>query len=172
MPRNVAAVLPRPAVTLSGASDVDLALAEIGRAERVLAVGQAELEDRISGLREKYAADTKYLVQHAADYRKVVEAWSDANPDAFGKARSLALPHGRVGWRKVTSIRLVRAVAKVVAALRARRLRDAVTVKVGVNKDVLATYPDTTLAAVGAKRIEKDTFYIDLKEETAPPGGH
>jgi len=147
---------------------MDRTLCAIAEQEAWAARLIAEAEDRIRAIREDAAARAASGVANVKRLRGEVEAFSEAHAEEFGAARSRALPHGRVGWRKVTKIRLVRKAAHVVAALESRGLADAVIVKKQPNKDVLATFVDQTLRDVGARRATKDQFFIDLQAETPP----
>jgi phage host-nuclease inhibitor protein Gam len=135
------------------------------RADR--AVAEVSLEAAITEMREMVRPRLESLDALTACYEDQVKAFAKAHPDLFGNRRSVDLVHGRIGWREAASIKLKRAVELVVAALRQRRLTDAIVVTEGVNKDILATYDDETLAAIGAARVVKDHFYIDLPEPAA-----
>jgi phage host-nuclease inhibitor protein Gam len=93
-----------------------------------------------------------------------VEVSAKAHPEWFPEGKkSVELPHGRIGFRLCPpAIRLLKKVESVIAALRGRKLADAIIVKESVNKDVLATYGDDLLKDIGAKRIQASEFYIDL----------
>ena len=116
----------------------------------------------------RMAAATDLGTVEAVDAALVQIARSEAEvarlEAEIAEARSLDLPHGRIGWRKVTSIKLPRMVERVIAALRVRKLFDAICVKETVRKEILDTYEDATLEAVGAKRVVKDDFYIAIGE--------
>jgi len=145
---------------------VDRALAAIAQAEGEAGRLQAELEKKIIRLRTDYAPCIAVQVAFGEKFRDQVETWAEGNAEAFGGQRSLALTHGRIGWRTTPpSVRLTKKVATVVAALEARDLADAVITKKSVNKDVLVTYPADLLREVGAKREQKDVFFVDLKDE-------
>lgn len=159
-----------PAAILGSLDAVDAALAEIGRCDAAQDVASKELEERIRVMREGYARIASPLAVRAFELRASVEASAIVHEEWFKPpSRSVALAHGRISWRKSTFIRLVRSIEFVVAALKSRKLFDAIIVNERPNKDVLAAYDDETLAAVGAKRGESDEFRIDLKEETATP---
>lgn len=150
--------------------DVDVAVAEIGRLRGEALVREERLKKRIARLRAETGAATKECLETAKGLEADVEAFCEAHKADFGRDRSRKLAHGRVGWRRTTHVRLKNKVDSVVAALEARHLEAAVTVRKSANKDVLATYPDEVLAEVGAKRVTKDAFFVETKRET-PEGG-
>jgi hypothetical protein len=151
---------------LRGLGDLDLALAAMARARGEAARQKDALEEQIRILREKAAPMMQILVDAADADRRIIEAFAGTHPEIFPEGRrSLDLPNGRVGYRLVSSIKLPKMVERVVAALKARKLFDAIVTTEKPNKDILAAYDDETLDAVGAKRVTKDEFYVQLKGE-------
>jgi len=162
--KRIAAEAP----ALADRRDVDRMIGVVADLEASALRLKAEVEEKIRCLREDAALHITSRLESARAFRAVIEDWAEAHPEEFGKARSLALPHGRIGWRTVTSIRLDRKAEFVIAALEAADLADAVIVKKSPNKDVLAAYPDETLREVGCRRIKRDDFYVEPKAETEP----
>ena len=154
------------APVLENRRDVDQAIGAVAGLEASALRLKAEVEEKIRCLREDAAARAAEHLQAAEAFRQAIQGWAEGHPGEFGKARSLALPHGRIGWRTVTSIRLDRKAEFVVAALEAADLADAVIVRKSPNKDVLAAYPDETLREVGCRRVKRDDFYVEPKTET------
>ena len=146
---------------------VDRAIAAMAGLEAQAARLKAEAEEKIRSIREDAAARAAEALEGAAAFLEAIEAFAEAHPEDFGKARSKALPHGRIGWRTVTSIRLMRSSEFVVAALEAADLKDAVITKKSPNKEVLAAYSDDVLREVGARRKQEDRFYVEPAKETA-----
>jgi phage host-nuclease inhibitor protein Gam len=141
------------AVELATVEAVDAALVQIARCDAEVARLEAEIAETERIAREQRADLIQTFMERAAMGREAVEASAAAHGEWFAEARSLDLPHGRIGWRKVTLIRLPKAVERVIAALRQRKLFDAVAVKETVRKEILETYEDAT-----------DDFYIALGE--------
>jgi phage host-nuclease inhibitor protein Gam len=158
-----------PAVTLADLAAVDGALVRIAAAESDTARLAAEMEDRLREVRQEYAPRIQSLDALAIEVRDTVREFCDGHPELFKSPRHRDLAHGRIGYRRVESIKLVKKIESVVVALRERRLLDAIVTTEKPNKDVLATYQDETLRAIGAKRETKDQFYIDLRAETTVP---
>jgi len=146
---------------------VDRTIRIIADEEACAARWKAEAEEKIRRIREDTAACTAEVLTTAQNLRDAIEEFAGAHEEEFGKARSKALPHGRIGWRTVVSIRLDRKAEFIVAALEAADLSDAVIVKKSPNKDVLAAYGDETLREVGCRRVRRDAFYVEPKEEEA-----
>ena len=151
---------------LTDLASVDQALGLLAEIEAGADRRQAELEARVANLRAEAAVEIGRSAELARGLRKTIEAWADENPEAFGSARSLALTHGRIGWRWTPpAIKLLKKAESVIAALKSHGLADAVIVRESVNKDVLATYPDERLKEIGAKRTQREEFFVDLADE-------
>ncbi len=159
-----------PAEVLETTREVDVALLRIAQAEAAAEKITGAAEMRIRRIRESAAARAAEALEQAKGLRKAVEGWAKKNKRTFGPARSLALPHGRLGWRRVTRIAYKAKANDVVAALEAAGLEDALLVTKRPNKDVLATYEDETLADLGVRRRTADRFYADVTTETPPAG--
>ena len=150
-----------PAVTYQDLAAVDQALETIAAAEADAATLKTALEARVASITADYDGRIQSLLATAKETRELVEGFCDQHPELFEKPRHQELPHGKIGYRLAESIKLVRTVEHVLAALHERKLVPAINVKETVNKDVLATYSDETIEAVGAKRVVKDLFYIE-----------
>jgi len=151
--------------------NADSAVADLGRAKALLEHHRGVLEESIRLGREKAAPDLAALADDVQTHEDLLRLYAEEHPEVFPKdRRSVDLAHGRIGWRKVTSIRLLRKVETVIAAIRGRRkgLQDAIFVRETVNKDILAAAAtDEDLVAVGAKRIVEDQFYVETRTEAS-----
>jgi len=96
---------------------VDRAVMAVAGLEAQAARLKAEAEEKIRVLREDAAARAAEALEGAAAFLEAIEKFAETHEGDFGKSRSKALPHGRIGWRTVTSIRLMRSSEFVVAAL-------------------------------------------------------
>ncbi|MBF0261068.1 MAG: host-nuclease inhibitor Gam family protein, partial [Magnetococcales bacterium] len=61
--------------------------------------------------------------------------------------------------------------AMVLGKLKELAFYEAIRVKEECNKEVLHEWPDERLAAVCARRVEKDVFWYELKKEELKKGG-
>jgi len=83
--------------------------------------------------------------------------------DLKGKTREMAF--GRVGFRMSTKLVLPKAVETVIKQLRKNGMGDCITTKESVNKEILKTYDENTIVAVGASLKKEDTFWYETKQE-------
>lgn len=95
-------------------------------------------------------------------YQKSIEAFADSHREEFGKARSRKLNHGIVGWRKSTIMRLKKNTLDLIKELfTPARQKPLITVKESPDKNALAKLTDDDLAAIKARREEKDVFFVE-----------
>jgi len=157
----------KPALpALSDWRAVDRAVLALAGLENQAARLKSEAEEKIRSIREDAAARAAEALEGAAAFRDAIQAFAEAHEGDFGKARSKALPHGRIGWRRVPRIKFLVKAATLVAALEGRGLTAAVITKKSPNKEVLATYPRHVLEDVGARLVVDEKFYVEPKEET------
>ena len=79
-----------------------------------------------------------------------------------GKSRSLVF--GKVGYRKSSRVIVPKALEAVLVNLRRKQMDKCISVKETINKDVLKTYPEEDILAVGCSLKTEDTFYYEIDE--------
>jgi phage host-nuclease inhibitor protein Gam len=158
----------KPAGHFGSLEEADGALHQIALAERDAQIIKAQLDKDLAALKEERLPGISLLLATAAGLRADLENSAAEHPEWFLVKRSAELAHGAIGWHLVPFVKLLKKVESVVAALKCRKLLEAVIVKESPNKDVLATYDDETLAAVGAKKCTKNEFFIRLAEVRTP----
>jgi phage host-nuclease inhibitor protein Gam len=124
-------------------------------------------------LTSRYADLTKPIVDSLKGKIALAQDWAERNPGAFGDARSIAMAHGTVGWRKGNpTLRLLNKKwnwEKVLEVLQAGG-NAYVRNKPEVNKELLlsdrATLGEEGLKQFGVKVSQDDDFFIDTKAAT------
>ncbi len=152
--------------------DVNLCLLDIGKAESKVAKKEAEMNQKIQLIKDKYDTETQEDRDLIADYKKRVEAFCNANKGDFIKQRSQVMNHGAIGFRnnppKVVQLSKKWTVKSSLEFL--KKLFDGkyVRSKDEVNKDqILADYAanvlnDSKLAAAGLRIDNDETFFIEI----------
>jgi phage host-nuclease inhibitor protein Gam len=158
-----------PAVTYHDLAAVDQALQTIAAAESDAAALATALKARLASVTADCDGRIQSLLATAKETRELVEGFCDQHPELFEKPRHQELPHGKIGYRLAESIKLLVSPESVVAALESRGWPDAVIVKKTPDKEALARFPDQILADVGAKRVVKDHFYIEIAGKVPAP---
>lgn len=81
------------------------------------------------------------------------------------KGKTMEMSFGRVGFRMSTKLVLPKAIETVIKQLRKSGMSDCITTKESVNKEILKTYDENTILAVGGSLKKEDTFWYETKQE-------
>lgn len=123
----------------------------------------ADTDEAINAIKEEASDRIKPLNEECIRLEKGLTAFAEmSRADLFEKRKSIELTFGIFGFRKSTKISVTK---NTLGLLKKLGLLEAVKIKESVNKDVLADYPDQTLAKVKAKRKSEDAFWYEPKEE-------
>lgn len=116
----------------------------------------------------------------AAPIKKRVEAmgnglnaFAEANrADLFSGGKTKELDFGRFGFRKSTEVTTVAktTLAMVLERLKSLKFSEAIRIKEEVDKESVREWPEERLALVGMRRVEKDVFWYELKQEELKDG--
>ncbi len=144
---------------------VDMALKAIAEANNELAVINGSMNMQINALKEASDSMAKPYKEEIKKQELLIKEFTQANrADMKGKSRRLTF--GTVGFRASTKLSLPKEIKKVITLLKKSGMEDCITVKEGVNKDILKTYDEKDILKVGGKLSREDTFYYET-EQTA-----
>lgn len=155
-------------VPVSSPDQADRHLAEIAEHQRIIDRQTVQLNEQIDRLKAEYAEALQPSRDYIARLEAGLNAWAETNKDAlFGKARSLELDYGRLGYRKSTTLKTLPKVTwkAVLEALKRRKDKDGLRVKEEVDKEALREWEDGRLAKLGVERVTEDHFFYEVKEE-------
>jgi len=160
---------PKPSLDRPRSWDeTDRLLHLLAETEQEVAVAKAEAGERIHAVSEALAerlAPSKDLI---GALQERIETFAIAHKKDFDGARSLALAHGRVGWRATPpAVRFLRPVEEIVATLEERKLDVAILVTKRPSKDVLATFEEALLDELGVRITQRDEFFVETAEAPA-----
>jgi phage host-nuclease inhibitor protein Gam len=87
--------------------------------------------------------------------------------ELFSNRRSVELDFGTLGYRRSHEVKPKPRTtwAQVLGKLKELRFHEAVRVKEAVDKDELRSWPDERLESVGARRVQKDTFWYEINAQ-------
>jgi phage host-nuclease inhibitor protein Gam len=157
----------KPAATIiRSLEQADGALHEIGSLDYQLQQEQADLAQQIEDMKKALLERQAPLVEARERLLEALQAYATHEKEELfpdGEKRSIDLPFGTLGWRRSTEISLTRKCT--VEHLEGLGLFPCVSVKKSVSKSELAKLEAETLAQAGARRTEKDTFFVDLNRE-------
>ncbi len=144
--------------------EADAALKEIAEAENQIAILESSLNIASNALKEEFKAKSEPYKAEIKKYEAMVKEFvTEHKADLKGKSRELTF--GKVGFRLSTKVVLPKKLDRLIAALRRYEMDDCIQVEEKVNKDVLRTYGEKEIIAVGASLKKEDTFWYETKKD-------
>lgn len=131
----------------------------------------AELNRRVNEVRQDYEASLGQIAEDIEAKTALARDWAEANQGEFGKAKSISLTHGIVGWR-IGNVTL-----KTLAGWTWDRVLEKLATSPGwdhyirtkreVNKEsLLAAREELDLKQVGVRVVQDERFFVETKVET------
>jgi phage host-nuclease inhibitor protein Gam len=161
-----------PIAPIATIDQADAALAEIADIDRATDAIAAKLNEDIDGLKAMAAEEIAPLAERKAALGDGLLNFAALNGPLFNGKKSLDRPFGKFGYRKSTSLALLKSVAstwkEVLGRLRQYGFRDAIRTKEEVDKEVMSSWPNERLGVCGVQRVEKDEFFYEVKREELP----
>ena len=153
------------APSLHSWEDVNDALRQIAEAQIALGEIQSDMQKQILGAQKVAEEQSKPLNDNVAKLEREIKSFVTDHRDEMGKAKSMTLTFGEVGFRLSTSVSLPRAKEKleeIIRRLKTRQMMDCIVVKEDVSKEALKKYGEDTVNAVGATWKQQDVFGYEL----------
>lgn len=139
--------------------EVELHMKEIGEIDLELQNVEGTMNQKISDVKLEADLASRPLKDRKEKLAHEVKDFVESRRHEIdGKSRRLNF--GVVGFRQSTSL-VISKLTAVLESLKARNMQDCINVKESVNKDVLRTYPDEVIAAVGARKKVEDVFWLE-----------
>lgn len=149
--------------------DVNITLAEIGEAERLIEAIEADMQAGIDNLKLGAEMDAAPHQRRITELGSQIKRFVDEHRDEMDGKKTKTLTFGSTGFRKSTKVILPRGAAKVaqiIRELKSRAMTDCViTPPEKVDKDALRKYPANEVIAVGANLQVEDTFWYEVDRE-------
>lgn len=138
-------------------------IAELGRQERMRSKIEAEMNDRITKIKQHYEEEVEPVNAAIKMLSSGINAYCEVHRDELtdsGKIKTVNLPSGTISWRKCPpSVRLT-SPDNVIKLLKAKGLSRFIRIKEEVNKDMILS---EQAAVTGVKGIA----IVKEKEELA-----
>ncbi|WP_298034186.1 host-nuclease inhibitor Gam family protein [uncultured Desulfovibrio sp.] len=147
------------------------ALAEMAALDRDLAYIEVEMRERIDAAKAEASQKSLTLVTRRKELADAIAVFAKLNREKlFGKAKSLDLGFGVIGFRLSTKIAQMRGITveMTLEKLREFGMNDGIRIKEEVNKEAALGWPDERLEIVGLRRQQADTFFIEVKKDAIP----
>lgn len=130
----------------------------------------AEMNQRVTEVRRDYEAGLSGVQDELSGKMALARDWAEAHPEEFGKARSIAMTHGDVGWR------IGNPTLKTLSGWTWDRVLEKLRgggawlkylrVKQEVNKEaLLADREVIALSEAGCRVVQDETFFIEPRIE-------
>lgn len=153
------------APSLHSWEDVNDALRQIAEAQIALGEIQSDMQKQILGAQKVAEEQSKPLNDNVAKLEREIKSFVADHRDEMGKAKSMVLTFGEVGFRLSTSVSLPRAKEKleeIIRRLKSRQMTDCIVVEEKVSKEALKKYGEDTVNAVGATWKQSDVFGYEV----------
>ena len=160
---------PVPAIV--SREEMESLVGDIARLKTFQQQTTALMDQRITEIRAGYESQLTDAEETIGSAMEAARVWAEANPEAFGKLKSLELLHGVVGWRTATpSLKPISGWTwdRVLEKLRSVTAYSGfVRVKTEVDKQAILAQRehllDGDLRAMGVRVVQEDTFFVEPK---------
>lgn len=143
--------------------DVNMALRDIGLAQRELNTIDTDANKSIAEIRTEAAKSGEKLRKRIAETSARIQSYADYNKDDLFKDRkSIELNFGLFGYRKSTRISVKKT---TIGLLKKLHLDQYIRVKEEPDKDLMAGLDDESLVQVDAVRKVTDDFFCEPKTD-------
>lgn len=153
------------ALSLKSWEDVNDALRQIAEAQIALGDIESDMQKQIIGAQRVAEEQSKPIKDAVARLEREIKAFVTDHRDEMGKAKSMTLTFGEVGFRRSTSISLPRAkdkIEEIIRCLKSRQMHDCIMVEEKISKEALKKYGEDTVNAVGATWKQSDVFGYEV----------
>jgi phage host-nuclease inhibitor protein Gam len=143
--------------------EVIQAIAVIGTSQRYKTRIEADMNDAIAKIKERYELEAEPHNRVIAEMREGVQIWCEANRDALtegGKVKTASFASGEVRWRVTPPSVKIRSIETVLAALYVRGLGRFIRVKEEPNKEAMLAEPAAVANIPGITITQSEEFVI------------
>lgn len=159
---------PKNLYPIKDVAEANRVLGEVASLKRQLDGIDNKLNDDIDRLKVESESHAAPLHSRLDSLENGLLAFAEHNKeDLFVGKRSKALDFGSLGYRKSSEIKPKpkHTLAMILGKIKELGFSAGVRISEAVNKDELRTWPDERLELVGARRVEKDTFWYEINEQ-------
>ena len=131
------------------------------------------MDTELQQVREKYEANLAELADFCATKTALVHAWAEANPEEFGKRKSIEFVHGTIGFRtgtpKLKTLLKWKWDMVLHAVKNSTMFKEFVRVKEELAKELILAavsqgkLSETDLRAIGCQVVQEESFFVDPK---------
>ncbi|WP_457571290.1 host-nuclease inhibitor Gam family protein [Desulfovulcanus sp.] len=159
---------PKNLYPIKDLQQANQAMAEIKELKRSLEQIEHDLNDTIDRAKANAEAKAAPIQSRLEALENGLLAFAEYNKEElFAKKRTVEVMHGLLGYRRSKEIKTKPKItwAMVLGKIKELGFKEAIRIKEQVNKEELRTWTDERLNLIGARRVEKDSFWYEVKEE-------
>jgi phage host-nuclease inhibitor protein Gam len=147
---------------ITSLKEADSVLKRLSELNNTLKKLEAETDDMINEIKKTAKENAEPIIKEMEELEHSLAIYSEYNKEElFKDKKTIELTFGQFGFRQSTSISVKK---NTLDLLKEHGFREAIKVKESVNKDILRDWSDERLALVNAKRVVKDSFWVEVKE--------
>lgn len=164
MSKRVKPVLQFPSI--NSVEDADAVLAEIAARRRQIELHEIALREDVDKLKAQCATKCEVHKQEiSAREQALIQFALSRREEIFKGKKSMDLTFGTIGFRASSVLKTQRRITweQVLNLVKERGL-DCVRIKEEVDKDALRGMDADTLAGVGCKLVQEDSFFYELAD--------
>lgn len=150
---------------LASWEEVNESLKVIGEAENEIATIEAQMNNDITAIKAEAKEKVKENENVIRMQELMIQQYASAHQSDM-KEKTYKLAFGQVGFRMSTILSLPKEIKPIIENLRQRGMMDCLSTEVKVNKEVLKTYSEKDIMAVGGTLKKKNTFWYKTEKDT------
>lgn len=138
-------------------------IAAIGRKQRERERIQAEMNDKIAVIKQKFEERARPMADDIRSLSAGVQIWCEANRDALtnsGKVKFANLSSGEIKWRKRPPKVNLRGIDNIISAMKKLGLTRFIREKEEINKDAILAEPEVATNLPGVSITQAEDFVI------------
>lgn len=142
-------------------------ISDIGRMQRERERLQADMNDQISVIKEKFEAEAIPLGEKIRQMTAGVQVWCEANRAMLteeGKRKHAVLASGKVSWRTRPPRVVLRGKEAIIEALNVLGLKRFLRVSEDVNKEAMLADPEAARQVPGVTIVQTEDFVVTPHE--------
>lgn len=159
------------APTIKSREEIEALVGDLARLTNFQQQTTALMDQRITEVRAEYETQLAEAEQQKAALMEAARQWAEANPEEFGKTKSIEMLHGTMGcrigmptlktlsgWTWDRVLEKLRTVPAYAVFIRTKQEVDKATI-LDLREDLL----DGDLRAMGVRVVQDETFFVEPK---------
>ncbi len=147
---------------ITSLNEADLVLRRIAELNNIVKKIEADADEEINRIKEAAKKEAEGILDEIEALEHSLAIFSEYNKEElFKDKKTIELTFGLFGFRQSTSISIKKDTLEL---LKQHGFKEAIKIKESVNKEIMRDWSDEKLKLVNAKRVVKDSFWVEVKE--------